>query len=392
MMSGVFRYFLPLKLSFLIFSMLLNCMGIIILKYASSDISYTGLGALEFFKDIPIALMSLVAVNFINRYGTKISLTFSLFFVFLCCAIIPFMNDFWFLRIWFAIIGVSFAIAKISIFAIIRNNSKDEKELSKVMTSVEASFMIGLFCVNIGFGLLLNSIYESYWKFGFWLIALISVLTLWLLRGKDYKEIPSDTTSLVSNYKEIFTFRNIIFFSILFLIVFIEQGFNSWLPLFHKENLGVNSFYALQSASFLALFSFVGRVLTSKLITKINWWIYISTAIIGGITLMVIIQLLIGNISKNLTILLFILPLLGLFLSPLYPLYNSKFLINLEREKINIFISLIVIFSSLGGSFGSLMMAYVFEYSLGDYFILFSLLPLLLIFIMSFFFIRKKAD
>ena len=369
--------------------MLLNCMGIIILKYASSNISYSGLGALEFFKDIPIALMSLVAVNLINKYGTKASLLFALTFVFICCAIIPFMDDFWFLRVWFAIIGISFAIAKISIFAIIRNNSVDEKELSKVMTAVEASFMIGLFCVNIGFGLLLNSHYDMYWKFGFWLIAILSLITLLLLKNRDYKEVPSDTTSLIGNYKEIFSFRNVIFFTIPFLIVFIEQGFNSWLPLFHKENLGFNSFYALQSAAFLALFSFIGRIITSKLITKVNWWKYISFAIIGGITLMVIIQLLISNINGNLGILLFLLPLLGLFLSPLYPLYNSKFLIGINQKKINIFISLVVIFSSLGGSFGSLMMAYVFEFSLGDYFILFSLLPLILIFIMSIFFIRR---
>ncbi len=268
-------HFAPLKLSFLIFSMLLNCIGAIILHYSGSEISYSGLGTLEFFKDIPIAIMSVLTVNLINRTGTKNALMYALGLVFLSCTVIPFVDEFWFLRIWFVVIGVSFAMAKISVFAIIRNNAEDEKDLSKVMNVVEASFMIGLFLVNIGFGWILESQYSDYWKFGFWLISILSLVNIIMLRNRDYKEVPYGENKILLNVKEIITTKNCIFFLILFLIVFIEQGFNSWLPTFNKQHLGVNSFYALQSTAFLALFSFIGRIITSRLIEKFNWWKYI---------------------------------------------------------------------------------------------------------------------
>ena len=370
--------------------MLLNCIGAIILHYSGSEISYSGLGTLEFFKDIPIAIMSLITVNLINRTGTKNALMSALALVFISCSIIPFVDEFWFLRIWFVVIGISFAMAKISVFAIIRNNAEDEKALSKVMNVVEASFMIGLFLVNIGFGWILESQYSEYWKFGFWLISALALINIIMLRNRDYIEISASENKFDLNFKEIFTGKNCIFFIILFLIVFIEQGFNSWLPTFNKHHLGVNSFYALQSSAFLALFSFIGRIVTSRLIEKYNWWTYIANSIMLSALIMVFCQSLVFYIDDNISYLIFIFPIIGLFLSPLYPLFNSKFLSSLEKEKINMYISLIVIFSSLGGSFGSLMMAYIFQFSLSEYFVSFSLLPLILIFFLSLIFINRN--
>ena len=382
------NYF-PLQLSFLLFSMLLNSMGIIIMKYSGSHISYQKLGILEAFKDIPIALVSLVAVNFINRFGTKQSLIFSLTVVLVCCLALPFLNEFWFFKIWLVLIGVSFAIAKISVFSIIRNNVKKENELSKIMSRVEASFMIGIFCVNMGFGWLLSSKYEEFWKFGFWGIALISLITIWKLFKADYVEIPAEKQQYLSKIKSIFNFRNMLFFLVLFLIVLVEQCFNSWLPTFYKKNLHVNSFYALQSGAFLALFSFLGRMITSKIITRFSWFRYVIFCLLALILLILISQYLVNNINENLWMLLFLFPVLGLFMSPLYPLFNSKFLINIDKDKVNILVSFIVIFSSLGSSFGSIGMSYVFELGLDQYFILFALIPIVLILITTLIFSQR---
>lgn len=381
--------YLPLQLSFLIFSMLLNCMGIVILKYSGSQITFQKLGILEFFKDIPIALVSLFCVNFINRLGSVKALGFALWLVVIGCLLLPVLDDFWFFKIWFIIIGVSFAIAKISVFAIIKSNAVREKQLSKVMNRVEASFMIGIFCVNMGFGWLLSSRFEEFWKFGFWLIALLSVFTIWKLRKSDYQEISSDNLQNLSGIREIMTFRNLLFFMILFLIVFTEQCFNSWLPTFYKKNLNVNSFYALQSSAFLALFSFTGRYLTSRFITRFRWFRYILFCLITLLILMIVSQILVLHISENLWILLFLFPVLGLFIAPLYPLYNSRFLANIEKEKVNIMVSFIVIFSSLGSSVGSLGMSYVFGSGADLYFMLFATLPLMVILALTIIFSKK---
>ncbi|MCW4452296.1 hypothetical protein OK344_08750 [Kaistella sp. BT6-1-3] len=58
--------------------------------------------------------------------------------------------------------GICFSVAKISVYGILRNNILQEISLAKVMSSVEASFMIGIFVVNIGFGWLPSSPYSEY--------------------------------------------------------------------------------------------------------------------------------------------------------------------------------------------------------------------------------------
>lgn len=361
-------------------------MGIIILKYSETHISYRGLGFLEFFKDIPIAVMSMVAVGYINKKGTRNALISALVAVMSCCLLLPFLDQFWFFRLWFVIIGVSFAVAKISIFAMIRNNTADEKSLTIVMNRVEASFVIGVFCVNIGFGWLLSSIYSDYWKFGFWMIGFLALLTILLLRKQNYIEIPAEKVSIWHNTKQIFSVRNTVFFLIIFFLVFLEQGFNSWLPTFYRNNLKVDSFYSLQSTAFLALFSFAGRYATSRLIVHFQWKRYILFCLFALVLIMISAQYLMTDIQQNLQLLMFLFPVLGLFLSPLYPLYNSKFLATTGKEKVNFFVSVIVIFSSLGSSFGSLAMSYIFHFSADAYFISFTLIPLTVVLVLTLYF------
>ena len=130
---------LPLQFTFFIFSMVLNCMGIVILQLSQENVSYEKLGFLESFKDLPIAIVSLFAVNFISKLGSKKSIIIALAIVGICSLILPFVDDFWFYKLWFAIIGACFAIGKICVYGIIRNNIIDVKELAKTMNSVEAS-------------------------------------------------------------------------------------------------------------------------------------------------------------------------------------------------------------------------------------------------------------
>lgn len=376
---------LPLILSFLIFSMLLNSMGVIILQL-SEKISYKGLGFLESFKDIPMALVSLFCVNLISKTGNKNALTFSLIFIIISCFALPLVDTFWFFKIWLSIIGVSFALAKIAVFSIIKTNFRDG-HLASVMSRVEASFMIGIFIVNIGFGSLLSSDYASLWKYGFWLIAILSIITLFILWPVKIDEIPSQNKSVFSGGTKFLRSPKIIyFFIIIFLMVFVEQSFNSWLPSFYKNNLKVNSYFALQSSAFLALFSFFGRLITSKLILHFHWFRFVTICLIFLFLILGISQILITYFYDNARlVLIFLIPFTGLFLSPLYPIYNSEVLNKIPTERTHFFLSIVVICSSLGSSMGSLYMAMIFYEKLSYFYPLCIILPLLIIFGLTFF-------
>lgn len=384
---------LPLKLTFLIFSMVLNCMGLIILQLSEEKITYGELGLLESFKDLPIAFISLFAVSFINKTGTKKALISALVIVGFCSCLLPFIEVFWFFKLWFAIIGACFAIGKICVFGIIRNNISDEKSLAKTMNSVEASFMIGIFVVNTCFGWVVSSKYSEYWKFCFLLIAFLSALTIFLLSKITISEAkPLENKSVFSELSGFVTPSIMLFLGVIFFIVFIEQGFNSWLPSFYKNHLKVNSFFALQATSFLAVFSYVGRTITANIIRRFSLPGYYLSCMAFIISLLVIIVGVQYFDSADSRIILFLFPVIGLFLSPLYPVINSKMIAQMDKEKVNLFTSLIVIFSSLGSSVSSIIMAVLFEKQLLNFYPLYILSFVILLFVTSlvFFNVSKR--
>ena len=384
---------LPLKLTFLIFSMVLNCMGLIILQLSEEKITYGELGLLESFKDLPIAFISLFAVSFINKTGTKKALISALVIVGFCSCLLPFIEVFWFFKLWFAIIGACFAIGKICVFGIIRNNISDEKSLAKTMNSVEASFMIGIFVVNTCFGWVVSSEYSEYWKFCFLLIAFLSALTIFLLSKITISEAkPLENKSVFSELSGFVTPSIMLFLGVIFFIVFIEQGFNSWLPSFYKNHLKVNSFFALQATSFLAVFSYVGRTITANIIRRFSLLGYYLSCMAFIISLLAIIVSVQYFDSADSRVILFLFPVIGLFLSPLYPVINSKMIAQMDKEKVNLFTSLIVIFSSLGSSVSSIIMAVLFEKQLLNFYPLYILFFVIILFVTSlvFFNVTKR--
>ncbi|MDV7695679.1 MFS transporter [Chryseobacterium soli] len=386
---------LPLKLTFLIFSMVLNCMGIVILQLSEAKITYEKLGFLESFKDLPIAFISLFAVNFISKIGTKKALILALIIVGICASVLPFVEVFWFYKVWFAIIGTCFAIGKICVFGIIRNNISDEKSLAKMMNSVEASFMIGIFVVNTGFGWLISSQYSEFWKFGFLSISLICAVTIFLFSKLEISEPQKvNKESIISELSKFVNPIIVSFLGVVFFIVFVEQGFNSWLPSFYKNHLKVNSFFALQATSFLALFSYAGRIATANIIQRFSLPSYYTLCISLIISVLVIILGIQYFDSENSKVLLFLFPVIGLFLAPLYPVINSKMIAQINKEKINLFTSLIVIFSSLGSSVSSIIMSLLFGKQLLNYYplyILLAVIVLLTISLIYFHLARKKV-
>lgn len=383
---------LPLKLTFLIFSMVLNCMGIVIIQLSEQKITYDKLGFLDSFKDLPIALFSLFAVNFISRFGTKKSLIFALMLVGICSLFLPFVEVFWFYKLWFAIIGTCFAIGKICVYGIIRNNMTEEKSLAKTMNSVEASFMIGIFTVNTGFGWLISSQFGEYWKFGFMFISLISFITVYLFMKIKIAEPQNKSTRIFPDLSGFGKKRFILFFGVSFFIIFIEQSFNSWLPAFYKDHLKVNSFFALQASSFLALFSYTGRTITSKIIQRFPLSKYFMTCVMMIIFLLIIISVIQFYFSENARVLLFMFPVIGLFLAPLYPLINSKMIVQIDKDKINTFTSLIVIVSSVSSSINSISISILFRYQMLTYYSLYILGAVMMVSVLAYSYFKLSSN
>ncbi len=141
------------------------------------------------------------------------------------------------------------------------------------MSQTRSRLLCSGFDCKHGICLILSSDYQEFWRFGFWLVGFISLWTgIQLI--KYHKTQPTEET--ISNMTSkidfrILTDKKVLFFlSLISLTIFAEQIFNSWLPIFYKNSLNSSAFFALQSSAFLAFFSFLGRIISSKQLKRFS--------------------------------------------------------------------------------------------------------------------------
>jgi fucose permease len=151
-------------------------------------------------------------------------------------------------------------------------------------------------------------------------------------------------------------------------------------------------------AGIMAASTAIGRFLAGIILKKISWHIALTTCLIAAACL-VLIALPLAKAESSHQIKVwadvpfsaYIFPLIGFFLAPVYPAVNSVILAALPKEKHGAMSGLIVVFSALGGSLGSLITGYIFQHYGGQTAFYFSLVPLTLLTIALFIFKRTRS-
>ena len=85
----------------------------------------------------------------------------------------------------------------------------------------------------------------------------------------------------------------------------------------------------------------------------------------------------------------FLFPLIGLFMAPIYPGINSVMLTSLPQHQHSSMTGLLVIFSALGGTTGSLITGYVFGNFNGHFAFYLTLVPISLVLVTMYLFKRQ---
>ena len=160
----------------------------------------------------------------------------------------------------------------------------------------------------------------------------------------------------------------LIFIVSAFFYVLIEQSIMSWLPTFNKQVLHLSTKLAIQMTSILAISTAIGRFIAGFLLRKIHWLkVIISCLLLAAILVMLVIPLAskvhISMIDSWLEapFAAYMFPLIGLLIAPVYPAINSVILSSLPLKQQGPMSGLIVIFSALGGTTGSIITGHIFE-------------------------------
>ncbi|MBB4806342.1 fucose permease [Chryseobacterium defluvii] len=403
-----FNIKIVLFLNYFVFAILLNSVGTVILQVQQNfGISKSAASVLEGFKDLPIAICSFILASFLPKIGIKNSMLIALFLVTCMCFVMPFSNDFWFFKLLFAIVGISFALIKISVFTSIGLVTENDKEHSSFMGFLEGFFMVGVLMGNVLFSLFIDdhNPKSTEWLNVYWVLGGLSLASfLFLFFSKlDEREAKSEKTDLIGDVKNsisLLSYKKVLFFLLCaFLFVLVEQSFQTWTPTFYKEILKLPTSMSIQAAAVLAGAFALGRFLSGFFSRKFNWIYVVSFCIIGFAISILLVLPLTHNIHidvntgwLNAPLVVYLFPLMGGFLAPIYPSINSIILSSIPKYLHSAMSGLIVVFSAIGGTIGSIITGFVFQEFSGQHAFYLSLIPLSLLLVSAIFMSRLTIN
>ncbi|WP_213608405.1 MFS transporter [Pseudoalteromonas sp.] len=386
---------LAIAASYFIFAILLNSVGTVILQSINTlGVSKTEASVLEGFKDLSIAIMSFVVASFIPRLGYKLAMLLALIVVAIACLSTAVISDFYMFKVLFAAVGCGFAVVKVSVYSIIGQVTEDANSHSSLLNTIEGIFMVGVLSGYWIFTAFIDPVDSNAWLNVYYLLAALTLLVIVsvviapikpAIKGQKGNAGWHDFIAMLK-----LTYQPLVLIFIIsaFLYVLIEQGVGTWLPTFNNQVLQLPVAISIQLASIFAAALALGRLVAGQILKHIHWFVVLSCCLVAMAALIIITLPLTENLPKSevnslfdAPLAAFVLPLIGFFMAPIYPVLNSVMLSALQKHQHAAMTGLIVVFSALGGTTGSVITGYVFEHFSGQHAFYLSLVPISLIFI-----------
>ncbi len=325
---------------------------------------------------MPIAITSFLVASFLPRIGIKRGMLMALAMVAIICFMIPLVADeFWYFKLLFMVIGISFAIIKVGVFSSIGLVTEGPKEHSSLMSSIEGFFMVGVLFGNLFFSFFIDDANpkSTQWLQLFYYLGVLTLMAfvfLWLSEVDESaaKDEDMGENNFMEMIKLVLKPLVLVFVLSAFLFVLIEQSFSTWMPTFYNDVLKVPASMGVQAGSILAGAFALGRLGAGPILKRMHWLTFVLICL-ALLSICIVINLPLAKgvtISENVNwlnapLIAYIFPLMGLFLAPIYPTVNSTILSSLPKYMHSSMSGLIVVFSALGGTTGSMITGFVFE-------------------------------
>jgi MFS transporter, FHS family, glucose/mannose:H+ symporter len=402
------RIRISIFINYFLFAILLNSVGTVILQVQRYfGVLESSAAILEAFKDISIALASFALASFITRIGYKKSMLMGLGLMTFTCLLIPLVKTFIAVKLLFAVTGCCFGLIKISVFGTIGLITKNEKEHISMMSFIESFFMVGILT---GYFIFSNYIDDrnptsGTWFHVYYLLGILSAVAFLLLLFAPLDESsvkPQKSSGMKEEFSgmlKLIVLPVVISFIVCaFVYVLIEQSIMSWLPTFNNKVLQLPSSLSIQITSLLAASTAIGRFLAGMVLRKWDWVGVLTTCLLAASAVVLLTMPLVRSESRipvtgwsGIPLAAYTFPLIGFFLAPVYPAINSIILSSIPKAKHGLMSGLIVVFSALGGTMGSIITGYVFQLYGGQRAFYFSLIPISILVAALFIFKKIKS-
>ncbi len=372
-MSQRSRLILAMVLTYLAYGMLLNTVGTVILRsIASLGVTKAGAGWFDGCKDVSIAAVSFLTASYLTRIGIRRAMAGALALSVAACVLMPLASAYWAICVHFVLIGTAFAFIKVGIYTLIGQVTDSPRAHASLTSMIEGGFMVGVLSVTVLFSRFVGAGLVDTgreWLDVYWILAgLCAVCLALLLTANGTREAPATQAPSILAMLALARLPLVLVFILCaFSYVFVEQGIGTWLPTFNNEVLRLPQSMSVLAGSFFAGSIALGRLGGGVLIRRFGWYAVVNVGLVAvalAIALIVPLSRHAGTVPITdwlhapLAAWLFL--GIGLFMAPIYPTLVSVLLSSSPRARHPELMGLVVIFSALGGTTGSRLMAMLF--------------------------------
>ena len=405
-MNSNLKIKISLFLNYFVFAILLNSVGtVILLVQTYFHVNKREASYLDPYKDISIAIASFITGAFISRVCYRKSMLTALAAVTVACFIIPSVQTFIAIKMLCAVAGFSFGLTKVSVYGTIGLVTNSEKEHLSFMNFIESFFMVGVLSGYYLFAAFAKNPETGNWFNTYYLVGALALVAFFILLSAKLdesaikNEVPQSMGNAFAGMLKLAAVPLVISFVVCaFFYVLIEQSTMNWIPTFNKDVLKITEQIAIVMGSILSGTLALGRFLAGIVLRKIHWFAVLMCCLAGAAGVLALSLYLANNTIigqpvesfSDIPLVAFIFPTIGIFLAPIYPAINSVILASLPKAKHGAMSGLIVVFSAIGGTLGSILTGYLFDKVGGIKAFYFSFIPIIILAIFIYIFKRLR--
>lgn len=365
-----------LALTYALLGILMNSVGVVILQsILHLGATKVGASSLEACKDISVVVASFLLATRVASFGLRRALVAVLGVMAAACLAASFASAFVAMQALFVVTGLGFGVAKVATYSTIGVLAKDPADHASITGTVEGVFMVGVLAGAWIFSAFIGDGGDpDGWLRVYWLLAgVCAVLALtWLVVPFDESSVrvegDENRVGIGQMLRLALLPATVAALAGLFFYVLIEQGVGTWLPTFNAQVLHLPAAMSVQMSSIYVGAIALGRLVSGVVLRRIDW-LPVLIACLAGAALLVVgtLPLTAGLTPRPMTgwsdapLAAWLFPLIGFFLAPIYPTICSVVLSSLPRHQHPAMTGLIVVFSALGGTLGSLLTGLLFS-------------------------------
>jgi DHA1 family quinolone resistance protein-like MFS transporter len=346
---------------FFMFAMTTDAVGSIIPTLIEEfGLSLSAASAFHYVPMVAIAAGGLGFGFLADRQGRKRTIILGLLLYGIGSLLFIFGNSFGFFVSLLGLSGIGVSVFKVGALALIGDVTRDSREHTTFMNTVEGFFAVGAI---VGPALVATLLAAGIsWKYLYVIAAAICALLMLGALFARYPATQQSTEATMTFGHTLAMLKNpyaLGFSCAIMLYVAVEVAIYVWMPTWLDAYDGSFAWLATYALTLFFVLRAAGRFLGAWLLDRLAWDTVLAV-LAGGILLCFA-----GSLAGGTALAVWLLPLSGLFMSVMYPTLNSKGISCFPRTEHGAIAGVILFFTAFAAAAGPLAMAAVSD-ALGD--------------------------